>query len=156
MVSIRNHRENYSSRKADNVTEISFFFIFRERNGKSVHDQPDLKGRFVIKEDNFIISVTDADDHGNYTCSIPELQLSAEIRVVCKLRMDYNETRSDKDSPFFNFAKFDLLLLLLANAYLKKMHESLNVVEGDQLKIHCIAFGTDPEITWTVGKFDLY
>jgi len=100
---------------------VSGYKLKWEKDGKDVNEAPELKGRFKLKEDSFIIEVTSPDDHGNYTCSIPELNLSADIRVV-------------------------------SNAYLKKLHESMNVVEGEQLKIHCIAFGTDPEITWTVGN----
>lgn len=41
---------------------------------------------------------------------------------------------------------------VIANAYLKNMPDSLSVVEGEPLTIHCKAIGTDPQITWTVGN----
>lgn len=47
---------------------------------------------------------------------------------------------------FFNF---------LANVYFKQMADNTAVVEGEKLTIHCIAFGTDPEIYWVVGEFEI-
>lgn len=44
------------------------------------------------------------------------------------------------------------MVFCIANVYLKNMPDNLSVVEGEQLHIHCKAFGTDPEITWTIGK----
>lgn len=33
------------------------------------------------------------------------------------------------------------------------MPPDIAVVEGEKLKIHCLAMGTDPEITWTIGNY---
>lgn len=34
------------------------------------------------------------------------------------------------------------------------MPDNLAVVEGEQLSIHCKAFGTEPKIEWKIGEFD--
>lgn len=43
---------------------------------------------------------------------------------------------------------------VVANVYLKSIPDNLSVVEGEELRIHCKAFGTDPKITWTIGEDD--
>lgn len=43
-----------------------------------------------------------------------------------------------------------------ANVYLKNIPDNLSVVEGEELQIHCKAFGTDPEITWSIGELNGY
>lgn len=40
-----------------------------------------------------------------------------------------------------------------ALAYVKKMPDDVSVVEGEKLKIHCLAMGTEPEITWMIGNY---
>lgn len=48
-----------------------------------------------------------------------------------------------------------LLFSNVANVYLKQVPDNLNVVEGERLEIHCKALGTDPQITWRVGKLKI-
>lgn len=43
--------------------------------------------------------------------------------------------------------------LSTANVYFKNMPDNMAVVEGEKLTIHCIAFGTDPVISWLIGKW---
>lgn len=103
-----------------------------------------LAGRYDFKEDSFFVKDTTPDDHGNYTCSIPDLNLSADIRVVGEyIEFNLNTIASAANWFWFNF---------VGVAYLKKLHENMVVVEGERLTIHCKALGTDPEIVWTVGK----
>lgn len=47
------------------------------------------------------------------------------------------------------------LFTFVANVYLKKVPDHMSVVEGERLQIHCKAFGTDPQITWTIGEYNL-
>lgn len=44
-------------------------------------------------------------------------------------------------------------LFFSANVYIKKLPENLSVVEGEKLRIHCNVLGTDPVVTWRVGKW---
>lgn len=101
-----------------------------------------------MKEDSLLVKDTSPDDHGNYTCSIPDLNLSAEIRVVG----EYIEFHLKSFASAANWFCFNFI----AVAYLKKLHENMVVVEGERLTIHCKALGTDPEIVWTVGKLNKY
>lgn len=107
-----------------------------------------LAGRYEIKEDSFLVRDTTPDDHGNYTCSIPDLNISADIRVVGEY-IEFNLKSFASAANWFSFN-------LVAVAYLKKLHENMVVVEGEKLTIHCKALGTEPEIVWTVGKFNKY
>lgn len=45
------------------------------------------------------------------------------------------------------------LNICIALAYVKKMPDDVAVVEGEKLKIHCLAQGTDPQIKWTIGNY---
>lgn len=49
-----------------------------------------------------------------------------------------------------------IIFTLLANVYFKYLPESIAVVEGEKLTIHCRAFGTNPRITWIVGKINIF
>ncbi|KAJ6633716.1 Basigin, partial [Pseudolycoriella hygida] len=40
---------------------------------------------------------------------------------------------------------------VVAKMYFKQIPHSTAVVEGEKLKLHCIAYGTDPEIKWVIG-----
>lgn len=45
---------------------------------------------------------------------------------------------------------------VIANVYFKKVPDSINVVEGQKLEIHCKTFGSSPKITWSVGGNDTF
>lgn len=51
------------------------------------------------------------------------------------------------------FNKLKHNLFIAAKVYFKQISHSAAVVEGEKLKLHCIAYGTDPEIKWVIGKW---
>lgn len=61
---------------------VSGYKLKWAKNGQDVSQVGSLAGRYEFKEDSFMVRDTTPDDHGNYTCSIPDLNLSADIRVV--------------------------------------------------------------------------
>lgn len=119
-------------------------FCYREKDGKEVSQVDALKGRYEIhdKEHNFIIRDTSPNDDGLYTCSIPETGAKADIHVIGKIHF----------SVLLEFLPDDSIFWFTANAYLKKVPDNMAVVEGEKLLIHCKALGTDPKITWKIGK----
>lgn len=58
--------------------------MFRARDGKDVSEDPQLTNRYQIKDNEFkfVIERPDEKDAGTYTCSVPELNESAEINVA--------------------------------------------------------------------------
>lgn len=48
---------------------------------------------------------------------------------------------------------FELFFNSSAYVNLKPMPRNMSVESGDQLKIHCEAYGIKPEITWMIGRF---
>lgn len=131
------------------VSRYSFFSSFnRLKNGNYISEISSLNGRYEIndKENIFIIRDTNVDDAGLYACSIPELDESAQIKVVGKCDC------LSSTKLLMNEIEFDLIASNAANVYLEKIPDNLVVVEGEKLQIHCKAFGTDPKITWKIGK----
>lgn len=61
---------------------VSGYKLKWSKNGEDVSKVGSLAGRYEIKEDSFIVRDTTPEDDGNYTCSIPDLNLHADIRVV--------------------------------------------------------------------------
>lgn len=64
----------------------------RKKNNLELKDVPELTGRYQIidKENKLIISQPELRDAGKYTCSIPELEETAEINVVgTSIAMDF-------------------------------------------------------------------
>lgn len=39
-----------------------------------------------------------------------------------------------------------------AKMYFKQINHNQAFVEGEKMKLHCIAYGTDPEIRWVISK----
>lgn len=58
------------------------FFHPRTKNGVNVSDVDELKGRLDILDDSIQIRNSTYSDNGNYTCSIKELNLEANIRAI--------------------------------------------------------------------------
>lgn len=55
----------------------------------------------------------------------------------------------------FKISKIDnRVSLFLANVYFKHQASSQAVVEGEKLVVKCKVFGTDPEVSWVVGKLN--
>lgn len=61
-------------------------FVSRARNGKSVHEIDELRGRFQTnpRSNSFTIQDPKVADNGNYTCYIAdrEFNVEAHIRVI--------------------------------------------------------------------------
>lgn len=74
-----------------NNTCINLFLyvsILRSRNGKDVSEDSQLTKRYQIidNEFKFVINKPDEKDAGTYSCSVSDLNESAEIIVAGKLR----------------------------------------------------------------------
>ncbi|XP_059618392.1 uncharacterized protein LOC132262916 isoform X2 [Phlebotomus argentipes] len=103
-----------------NVTEAGNHELQWSRNGTSVENVAELKGRYTILKSEYklVIDRTQESDAGLYTCSLPHLAQSKDINVV-------------------------------ANVYVK-LPSNMAVIEGEKLQIQCIVVGTNPEINWTI------
>uniref|UniRef100_T1DHN0 Putative basigin n=1 Tax=Anopheles aquasalis TaxID=42839 RepID=T1DHN0_ANOAQ len=96
------------------------------KDGKNVSEVESLKGRFnlIPAERKFIITRTVESDAGEYTCSVPKLNQSRNITVVANVLVKFESTEVGKT----------------------------NIVEGEKLSLHCIAYGSEPRITWIIGN----
>uniref|UniRef100_A0A182JCC6 Ig-like domain-containing protein n=1 Tax=Anopheles atroparvus TaxID=41427 RepID=A0A182JCC6_ANOAO len=109
-----------------NVTKDGEYELSWEKNGTNVSLLPELKDRFKIlsAERKFIISRALDTDAGQYTCSVSELKVSKAFNVVANVVVKFESTEVGKT----------------------------NIVEGEKLTLHCIAFGTEPKVYWLVGN----
>uniref|UniRef100_A0A2M4DNX6 Putative neural cell adhesion molecule l1 n=1 Tax=Anopheles darlingi TaxID=43151 RepID=A0A2M4DNX6_ANODA len=96
------------------------------KDGKNVSEIESLKGRFnlIPAERKFIISRALETDAGVYTCSVHKLNASQNITVVANVLVKFESTEVGKT----------------------------NIVEGEKLSLHCIAYGSEPKITWIIGN----
>ncbi|XP_053692158.1 uncharacterized protein LOC128740621 [Sabethes cyaneus] len=96
------------------------------KDGKNVSDIVSLKDRYRIlnEERKFIISRSLESDAGTYTCAVLALNASRTFNVVANVFVKFESTEIGKT----------------------------NMVEGEQLSLHCIAFGTNPRINWIIGN----
>uniref|UniRef100_A0A1L8DA04 Putative basigin n=1 Tax=Nyssomyia neivai TaxID=330878 RepID=A0A1L8DA04_9DIPT len=103
-----------------NVTEAGNHEIQWSRNGTSVENLADLKGRHTVlkSEHKLVIDRAQESDAGLYTCSLPRVGQSKDINVVANVAV--------------------------------KLPSNMAVVEGERLAIQCIVVGTDPIINWTI------
>lgn len=64
---------------------IIYYHVCREKNGTEINSVPNLKGRVKIndKENNLIISETQPEDAGKYTCRLPDNSY-ADFEVIGK------------------------------------------------------------------------
>lgn len=133
----------------DNEKTYWFFGSFyRAKYGQDVSQVAELKDRYTIEGNSFTINEPSRNDHGNYTCSIDELNLTANIRVVgkccwikLKLKLKIIHDMHLICSNWFT-----------AVAHLKKLEKTRSVTEGDELRIHCESSGTVSEITWKISE----
>lgn len=62
----------------------------------------------------------------------------------------------EEDAGLFTCGVPELLELhefnVVANVYFRFNPPNVYLIEGNRLQIYCLAYGTDPEITWTVGN----
>ncbi|XP_035779635.1 uncharacterized protein LOC118459909 isoform X2 [Anopheles albimanus] len=96
------------------------------KDGTNVSEVESLKGRFnlIPAERKFIITRTLESDAGVYTCSVHKLNESRNINVVANVLVKFESTEVGKT----------------------------NIVEGEKLSLHCIAYGSKPKITWIIGN----
>ncbi|XP_038111981.1 uncharacterized protein LOC6050518 isoform X2 [Culex quinquefasciatus] len=112
-----------------NITKEGDYELSWAKDGKNVSDVESLNNRFrIIKEEKkFIISRALESDAGVYTCSVPVLNASRTINVLANVIVKFESTEIGKT----------------------------NMVEGETLTLHCLAFGSAPRITWIVGNQSL-
>lgn len=103
-----------------NITKPGQYTLSWLRNSKDVSLDPQLKGRYEI-----------INDEHKFIISIPKEEDAGTF--TCK-----EPTLGERD---FNVA---------AKVYFKQLNHNQAVVEGEKLKLHCIAYGTDPEIKWVI------
>uniref|UniRef100_A0A2M3ZE27 Putative neural cell adhesion molecule l1 n=1 Tax=Anopheles braziliensis TaxID=58242 RepID=A0A2M3ZE27_9DIPT len=96
------------------------------KDGKNVSEVETLKGRFSLipAERKFIITRTLESDAGVYNCSVPKMNESRSITVVANVLVKFESTEVGKT----------------------------NIVEGEKLSLHCIAYGSEPRISWKIGN----
>lgn len=92
------------------------------RNDKDVSEDPQLKDRYeIIDKENKFIIPKPDDKDAG-------LYVCSESKLG--LRREIN---------------------VMANVYFKKLPDSIAVVEGEKLLIHCKSFGSNPIISWHIG-----
>ncbi|KAG4073086.1 hypothetical protein HA402_009505 [Bradysia odoriphaga] len=91
------------------------------RNNQDVSLDPQLKGRYEI-----------IDVENKFIISNPKEEDAGKF--TCRLA----DTGEEKE---FNVA---------AKMYFKQLNHNQAVVEGEKMKLHCIAYGTEPEIKWVI------
>jgi len=106
-----------------NITTPGKYKLSWSRNGTDVSLDPQLRDRYEI-----------IDPENKFIISHPKEE-DAGI-FTCSIP----ELRESKD---FN---------VVAKVYFKQISHSAAVVEGEKLKLHCIAYGTNPEIKWVIGN----
>lgn len=109
-----------------NITKDGDYELSWSKDGQNVSEIESLRDRFkIIKaERKFVISRALESDAGSYTCSVRELNEAKTFNVIANVIVKFESTEIGKT----------------------------NMVEGEPLNLHCIAFGTNPKITWTIGN----
>lgn len=98
---------------------------FRLKDDKPVADVPSLQGRYKLLalENKFVIDRTQEADGGEYTCRPQNASENMFAKIVA------------------------------VGKPVAKLPANTNVVEGEKLKLICVAVGNPkPVIEWTVGK----
>ncbi|XP_058448434.1 uncharacterized protein LOC131428472 isoform X2 [Malaya genurostris] len=108
-----------------NITKEGYDLSW-SKDGKNVSDIDSLKDRYRIlnEERKFIISRALEADAGSYTCSVRALNASRTFNVVANVIVKFESTEIGKT----------------------------NMVEGGSLTLHCLAFGSNPRISWIIGN----
>lgn len=109
-----------------NITKEGDYELSWSKDGENVSEIESLKNRFKIIKDErkFIISRALESDAGSYTCSVRALNASRTFNVVANVFVKFESTEIGKT----------------------------NMVEGEKLSLHCIAYGSNPKITWRIGN----
>ncbi|XP_055314535.1 hemicentin-1-like [Sitodiplosis mosellana] len=66
-------------------TTVFGYDLIWQKNGVNVDVIESLKGRYVITENWMVISSPQLSDDGNYTCIVPQLNVSANIEVIANV-----------------------------------------------------------------------
>lgn len=93
------------------------------RNGKYVSEDPQLKNRYEI-----------IDKENKFIIAKPD-ELDAGLYACTIDKLGIQEE-----------------IKVMANVYIKKLQNSIAVVEGEKLRIHCKVFGSNPIITWHIDE----
>lgn len=109
-----------------NITKEGDYELSWSKDGENVSEIESLQNRYKIIKDErkFIISRALDSDSGSYTCSVRALNASRTFNVVANVIVKFESTEIGKT----------------------------NMVEGEKLSLHCLAFGTNPKVTWTIGN----
>lgn len=109
-----------------NITKEGDYELSWSKDGENVSEIESLQNRYKIIKDErkFIISRALESDQGSYTCSVRALNASRTINVVANVIVKFESTEIGKT----------------------------NMVEGEKLSLHCLAFGSNPRITWKIGN----
>uniref|UniRef100_T1DEN1 Putative basigin n=1 Tax=Psorophora albipes TaxID=869069 RepID=T1DEN1_9DIPT len=112
-----------------NITKAGDYELSWTKDGENVSEIESLKDRYTIlqKERKFIINRALDSDAGTYTCSVRALNASRTFNVIGNVLVKFESTEIGKT----------------------------NMVEGEPLTLHCVAYGTNPKITWIIGNTTL-
>lgn len=106
-----------------NITVPGNYTLEWRRNGTLVRDHPQFQGRYQI--------------------------IDAEHKLIIVPTLE-------EDAGLFTCGVPELLetheFNVVANVYFRFNPPNVYLTEGNRLQIYCFAFGTAPEITWTVGN----
>lgn len=109
-----------------NITKEGDYELSWSKDGENVSEVESLQNRYKIIKDErkFIISRGLDSDAGSYTCSVRALNASKTFNVIANVIVKFESTEIGKT----------------------------NMVEGEKLSLHCLAFGTNPKIIWRIGN----
>lgn len=112
-----------------NITKEGDYELSWSKDGENVSEIESLRDRYRILnvERKFIINRALESDAGSYTCSVRALNASKPFNVVANVIVKFESTEIGKT----------------------------NMVEGEKLSLHCLAFGSYPKISWKVGNTSL-
>lgn len=106
-----------------NITAAGNYTLEWRRNGTLISEIPQFQGRYQI------------------------IDVEYKLIIVPTLEEDAGEFTCSSpellESHVFN---------VVANVYFRFNPPNVYLTEGNRLEIYCLAYGTDPEITWTVGN----
>lgn len=106
-----------------NITAAGNYTLEWRRNGTLVTEDPQLQGRLEI------------------------IDLEHKLIIAPTL---------EEDAGLFTCSVPALLetheFNVVANVYFRFNPPNIYLIEGNRLEIYCLAYGTNPEITWTVGN----
>jgi len=106
-----------------NITAPGNYTLQWRRNGTLVSEDPQLRGRHQIIDVEYKLII------------VPALEEDAGL-FTCSV------------PEFLESHDFNVV----ANVYFRFNPPNVYLIEGNRLEIYCLAYGTNPDITWTVGN----